>query len=48
MRESAYTGKEVTRKQVLDSQEKLGTDNLAWDAEVPTQRVAVPGVTTLG
>ena len=46
MRESAYTGNVVTREQVLTSQERLAPAAYAWDADVPTQPVAVPGVTT--
>ena len=48
MREAAYTGKSVTREQVMTSQERLFPETYAWDSPVPTQPVATPGVTTLG
>ena len=47
MRESAYTGKAMSREQVLNSGEHLAPVRYAWDADVPTQPVAVPGVTRL-
>jgi myo-inositol 2-dehydrogenase/D-chiro-inositol 1-dehydrogenase len=46
-RMSAYTGKEVTWEQVLNSQEELVPANLAWDMTLPVPPVAMPGKTEL-
>ncbi len=44
-RMAAYTGKEVTWDQALNSQEKLVPDNLTWDMSLPIKPMAMPGTT---
>jgi len=46
-RMSAYTGKEVTWEQALNSKEELVPANLAWDMSLPVPPVAMPGKTEL-
>ncbi|MCS1409468.1 MAG: Inositol 2-dehydrogenase [Verrucomicrobia subdivision 3 bacterium] len=46
-RMAAYTGKEVTWEDAMNSQEKLVPDNLEWDMELPVRPVARPGQTAL-
>lgn len=46
-RMSAYTGKEVTWEQALNSQQNLLPDRLTWDTRIPMPAVAVPGSTEL-
>lgn len=45
MRESAYTGKEVTAEQMMNSELHRAPENYAWDAVPPNEPLAVPGVT---
>lgn len=44
-RMAAYTGKEITWDQALNSQEKLVPDNLTWDMSLPIKPLAMPGTT---
>ncbi len=44
-RMAAYTGREVTWDQALNSQEKLVPDNLTWDMPLPIKPLAMPGTT---
>ena len=44
-RMSAYTGKELTWEQALNSKEELMPENLAWDMKLDVAAVAVPGKT---
>ncbi len=44
---AAYTGKEVSWEEALNSQEKLVPDNLTWDMKLPIRPMAVPGETPL-
>ena len=44
-RMSAYTGKELTWEQALNSQENLSPEVYAWDAKPPASPVAMPGET---
>ena len=46
-RMAAYTGKEVTWDQAMNSEEKLVPDNLEWDMTLPVQPIAIPGQTRL-
>jgi len=46
-RMSAYTGKEVTWEQALNSKEDLYPKNLTWETPLPVAPVAIPGVTEL-
>jgi len=46
-RMSAYTGKEVTWEQALNSKEELVPADLAWDMSIPVPPVAMPGKTEL-
>jgi len=46
-RMSAYTGKEVTWEQALNSKEEIVPANLAWDMSLPVPPVAMPGKTEL-
>ena len=46
-RMAAYTGREVTWDDVMNSQEKLVPDQLDWDMELPVRPVARPGRTPL-
>ncbi len=46
-RMSAYTGKEVTWEQALNSKEEIVPPNLAWDMSLPVPPVAMPGKTEL-
>ena len=46
-RMAAYTGKEVTWEQALNSQEDLYPKNLQWDTPLPVAPVAIPGTTEL-
>ncbi|HZZ77648.1 MAG TPA: Gfo/Idh/MocA family oxidoreductase [Gemmataceae bacterium] len=46
-RMAAYTGKEVTWEQALNSQQTLMPERLTWDTRMPVPAVAVPGVTEL-
>ena len=46
-RMAAYTGREVTWEQALNSQTNLVPQRLAWDMELPVPPVAVPGQTTI-
>jgi hypothetical protein len=43
-RMAAYTGKEITWEQAMNSQENLFPENLSWDSKLPVAPVAVPGV----
>jgi len=45
MRESAYTGKEITWEQMEKSKQDLVPDALSWDTKMPEWTVAVPGIT---
>jgi myo-inositol 2-dehydrogenase/D-chiro-inositol 1-dehydrogenase len=44
-RMAAYTGKEISYEQALNSQEKLVPDDLTWDSPAPEVKVAMPGQT---
>lgn len=44
-RMAAYTGKEITWDQAMNSQWKLVPDNLTWDMDFPVRPMAVPGQT---
>ncbi len=44
-RMAAYTGKELTWEQALNSQLKLVPDNLTWDMDFPIRAMAMPGQT---
>ena len=46
-RMAAYTGKEVTWDQAMNSEEKLVPENLEWDMTLPVQPLAIPGQTRL-
>jgi predicted dehydrogenase len=46
-RMAAYTGKEVTWEQALNSKEQLVPDNLDWNAPLPIAPMAMPGRTPL-
>ena len=46
-RMSAYTGKEVTWDEALNSKEELVPADLAWDMTLPVSPVAMPGKTEL-
>jgi len=43
-RMAAYSGKEVTWEQALNSKEDLFPKNIAWDMKLPVAPVAVPGL----
>ena len=44
-RMAAYSGKEITWDDALNSQEDLQPEKLAWDVELPVPPVAIPGKT---
>ncbi|MBN1506535.1 MAG: Gfo/Idh/MocA family oxidoreductase [Sedimentisphaerales bacterium] len=44
-RMAAYTGKEVSWDEAMNSQEKLVPDDLTWDMELPIKPMAMPGQT---
>jgi len=44
-RMAAYTGKEITWEEALNSQENLQPPKIAWDASIPVPPVATPGKT---
>jgi len=44
-RMAAYTGKEISWDQALNSQLKLVPDNLTWDMDLPIRPMAMPGRT---
>jgi predicted dehydrogenase len=44
-RMSAYTGKQITWEQAMNSEELLAPDQYSWDAEPPKSEVAMPGLT---
>ncbi len=44
-RMAAYTGKEVSWDEALNSQEKLVPDDLTWDMKLPIKPMAMPGQT---
>ncbi|MDA7916039.1 Gfo/Idh/MocA family oxidoreductase [Verrucomicrobia bacterium] len=44
-RESAYTGKRLTWKQMLESKQNLSPSSYTWDQELTEPSVAKPGVT---
>lgn len=44
-RESAYTGKELTWEQAMESKQSLKPERYAWDAAPPAAEVAIPGQT---
>jgi predicted dehydrogenase len=44
-RMAAYTGKEVSWDEAMNSQEKLVPDNLTWDMDLPIRPMAMPGQT---
>jgi hypothetical protein len=46
-RMAAYTGREVTWDQALNSQEKLIPDHLDWNGSLAVSPLAQPGVTKL-
>lgn len=45
MRESAYTGKEVTAEQMMNSELHRAPSSYAWTADPPNEGLAVPGAT---
>jgi len=44
-RMAAYTGKEITWEDALNSKENLQPEKIAWDASIPVPPVAIPGTT---
>jgi predicted dehydrogenase len=44
-RMAAYTGKEISWTEALNSEEKLVPDNLTWDMKLPIKPMAMPGQT---
>ncbi len=46
-RMAAYTGREVTWEEAMNSQEQLVPDDLDWDGELPVRPMALPGRTEL-
>jgi len=44
-RMAAYTGKEITWEQALNSQEDTFPKDLKWDSKIPVPPVALPGIT---
>jgi myo-inositol 2-dehydrogenase/D-chiro-inositol 1-dehydrogenase len=44
-RMAAYTGKEITWDQAMNSQEKLVQDNLTWNMDLPIRPMSMPGKT---
>ena len=46
-RMAAYTGKEVTWDDVMNSQDNLVPENIEWDMELPVRPIARPGQTAL-
>jgi predicted dehydrogenase len=44
-RMAAYTGKEITWDEAMNSQEKLVQDNLTWNMDLPIRPLAMPGKT---
>lgn len=44
-RTAAYTGKEVTWEQLMNSKENLMPEKLEWDMELPVRPVRMPGIT---
>jgi len=42
---AAYTGKEITWEEALNSQENLQPSKIAWNVEIPVPPVAIPGKT---
>ncbi len=44
-RMAAYTGKEISWTEALNSQEQLVPDNLTWDMDLPIRPMAMPGQT---
>lgn len=46
-RMAAYTGREVTWEEAMNSQEQLVPDDLDWDRELPVRPMALPGRTAL-
>ena len=44
-RMAAYTGKEISWDDALNSQEKLFPDNLTWNMDLPIRPMAMPGKT---
>ena len=46
-RMAAYTGREVTWEEAMNSQEQLVPDDLDWDGELPVRPMALPGRTAL-
>jgi hypothetical protein len=44
-RMAAYTGKNLTWEEALNSQQKLVPDEFAWDMSLATPEVALPGKT---
>ena len=46
-RMAAYTGKEVTWEEAMNSKEDLFPKDLQWDSKLPVAPVAIPGVNEL-
>ena len=46
-RMAAYTGKEVTWDEAMNSEQQLVPDNLTWDMDLPIRPMAMPGVTKI-
>ena len=44
-RMAAYTGREITWEEALNSKENLQPEKLTWDVELPVPPVAIPGKT---
>ena len=42
-RTAAYTGKEITWDEAMNSEEQLVPDNLTWDMDLPIRPMAMPG-----
>ena len=46
-RMAAYTGKEVTWDEAMNSEQQLVPDNLTWDMDLPIRPMAMPGITKI-
>ncbi len=44
-RTAAYTGKEISWTEAMNSEEKLVPDNLTWNMDLPIRPMAMPGAT---
>jgi hypothetical protein len=46
-RMAAYTGKQVTWDEAMNSQDRIFPENLDWNGKLDIRPMAVPGVTKL-